>query len=72
MKPLPNEKTLLELLELTKSYEEQARKLYQTAEGFTQKWEQVLNQKKQEEKQTIDDVAGNISTGSELTQRPQL
>lgn len=42
MKELPDEKTLLELLELAKAAEEKARELYEMGEAFAQKWESRL------------------------------
>ncbi|MGH2415298.1 MAG: hypothetical protein ACRDEA_16740 [Microcystaceae cyanobacterium] len=42
MKELPDEKTLLELLQLAKEGEQKARELDQMGETFAQKWEQKL------------------------------
>ncbi len=44
MKELPDEKTLTELVELGKSFENQARKLYEMAEAFAQKYEIRLHE----------------------------
>ena len=44
MKELPDEKTLAELVELGKSFEDQARKLYEMAEAFAQKYEKRLQE----------------------------
>lgn len=44
MKKLPDEKTLAELVELGKSFEDQARKLYEMAEAFAQKYEKRLHE----------------------------
>lgn len=44
MKDLPDEKALAELVELGKSFEDQARKLYEMAEAFAQKYERRLNE----------------------------
>ncbi|PSB00884.1 hypothetical protein [Merismopedia glauca] len=38
MKQLPNEKALMELVEMGKGLEEQTRKVYEMAEAFAQKW----------------------------------
>lgn len=38
MKELPNEKTLIELLEMGKGLEDQTRKVYEMSEAFAQKW----------------------------------
>ena len=46
MKELPDEKALAELVELGKSFEEQARKLYEMSEAFTQKYEKRLREVK--------------------------
>lgn len=45
MKELPDEKTLLELLELAKDAEQKARELYEMGEAFAQKWERRLEDK---------------------------
>jgi len=42
MKELPDEKTLIELVELGKDFENECRKLYEMVEGFAQKWEKRL------------------------------
>jgi hypothetical protein len=42
MKELPDERTLAELLEMAKSFEDSARNLYLMAEGFAQKYEHKL------------------------------
>ena len=47
MKELPDEKTLAELVELGKSFEDQARKLYEMAEAFAQKYEKRLHEVRQ-------------------------
>lgn len=44
MKELPDEKTLAELVELGKSFEDQARKLYEMTEAFAQKYEKRLQE----------------------------
>lgn len=44
MEELPGEKTLVELVEMSKSFEEQARKLYKMAEAFAQKYEKRLHE----------------------------
>ena len=44
MKELPDEKTLAELVELGKSFEDQARNLYEMAEAFAQKYEKRLHE----------------------------
>lgn len=51
MKELPDEKTLAELLEMAKDFEDSARNLYMMAEGFAQKYEHQLKQLKQTEAQ---------------------
>ena len=43
MEELPDEKTLVELVEMGKSFEDQARKLYEMAEAFAQKYEKRLH-----------------------------
>ncbi len=45
MKELPDEKILLELLELAKAAEEKAKELHQMGEAFAQKWESQLKDK---------------------------
>jgi rubrerythrin len=47
MKELPDEKTLLELLELAESAEQKAREMYRQGEAFAQKWENRLAARKQ-------------------------
>jgi len=42
MKELPDEKELLELLEMARSAEEKAKKFAELAEAFSQKWESRL------------------------------
>jgi len=46
MKELPDEKTLAELVEMGKSFESQARKLYEMVEAFAQKSEKRLREVK--------------------------
>ncbi|MBC6480967.1 MAG: hypothetical protein GDA56_27535 [Hormoscilla sp. GM7CHS1pb] len=50
MKKLPDEKTLTELVELGKDFEDQCRKLYEMVEAFAQKWEKRLKDLEAEEK----------------------
>lgn len=47
MKELPDEKTLLELLELAKDAEQKAKELYEMGEAFAKKWEPRLERKEQ-------------------------
>ncbi|ELP55533.1 MAG: hypothetical protein ACK4YL_12010 [Microcystis sp.] len=51
MKELPDEKTLTELIELGKSFEDQARKLYEMSEAFAQKWENRVGERHLEKQQ---------------------
>ncbi len=51
MNKLPDEKTLNELVELGKSFEDQARKLYEMTEAFAQKWEHRLGYRPQEKQE---------------------
>jgi len=44
MEELPEEKTLAELVEMGKSFEDQTRKLYEMAEAFAQKSEKRLHE----------------------------
>ena len=44
MRELPDEKALAELVELGKSFEDQARKLYEMSEAFAQKYEKRLRE----------------------------
>lgn len=46
MKQLPDEKALLELLELAKEAESKARELYEMGESFAQKWESRLEDRR--------------------------
>lgn len=45
MKQLPDEKTLLELLQLAKDAEQKARELSGMGEAFAQKWQYRLTNK---------------------------
>ena len=58
MKDLPDEKTLAELVELGQSFEHQARKLYEMAEAFAQKYEKRLDEVKlaQAQKQGLEEA----------------
>lgn len=51
MKQLPDEKKLTELMELGKSFEDKARKLYEMAEAFAQKWENRTGERQLEKQQ---------------------
>ena len=46
MKELPHEKTLAELVELAKDFEDQCRKLYEMSEAFAQKYEKRIHEAK--------------------------
>ena len=45
MKQLPDEKTLLELLQLAKDAEQKARQMSEMGEAFAQKWQYRLTNK---------------------------
>ncbi|WP_175561000.1 hypothetical protein [Hydrococcus rivularis] len=47
MNELPDEKKLLELLELAKDAEHKARDLYEMGERFSQKWEKRLESRRE-------------------------
>lgn len=46
MKDLPDEKTLAELVELAKGFEDQCRKVYEMSEAFAQKYEKRIHEAK--------------------------
>lgn len=56
MKQLPDARTLSELLEMGKSIENQARKVYEMAEAFAQKYQSRLQQNQPtKEKEVVSD-----------------
>ena len=55
MKELPDEKELLELLEMARTAEEKAKKFAELAEAFAQKWEGRLKDR-QAAKQTVGEI----------------
>lgn len=55
MTELPDEKTLAELVELGKSFEDQTRKLYEMAEAFAQKYEKRLDEIRLTQVQNCDE-----------------
>jgi hypothetical protein len=65
MKELPDERTLAELLEMAKSFEDSARNLYLMAEGFAQKYEHKLRLLRQ----TDDPQSDLSSTQTSISQQ---
>lgn len=65
MKELPDEKTLAELVELGKSFEDQARKLYEMAEAFAQKYEKRLHEVRVAETQKQEIHEAQAPTGAQ-------
>jgi hypothetical protein len=65
MKELPDERTLAELLEMAKSFEDSARNLYLMAEGFAFKYEHKLRLLQQ----TDDPQSNSPSTQTSISQQ---
>ena len=59
MKELPDETTLLELLDLAKDAEQKARELYEMGEKFNQKWEQRFERKATDPRKSKENRAAN-------------